>query len=168
MALRLLALEVLLAEGRGGKVVGGYAAGDLAVHLLGPGAVDVVGAEAGLHVAHGNLLIEGSEGSGGGGGGVAVDQHHIGLARLEHVAHTGEHAGGDIVEVLPLLHDVQVVIRLHIEDPEHLVQHLTVLSRYAHDCLEILRILLELLHQRAHLDALRAGSENEHYFFHIN
>ena len=154
LALRFLVEEVLLAEWRGGKVVGGDAAGDLAIHLLGPGAVDVVGAEAGLHVAHGNLLVEGSEGSGGGGGGVAVDQHHIGLARLEHVAHTGEHAGGDIVQVLPLLHNIEVEVGLHVEDAQHLVQHLAVLSRHAHNRLKLTRILLELLDQRAYLDGL--------------
>ena len=166
LALRLLFEEVLLAEGRGGEVVGGDAAGDLAVHLLGPGAVDVVGAEAGLHVAHGNLLVERSEGSGGGGGGVAVDQHHIGLALLEHVAHTGEHAGGDVVQVLSLLHNVEVEVGLHLEDAQHLVQHLAVLSRHAHNRLKLLRIFLELLHQRAHLNRLRPRSKHKHYFFH--
>ena len=166
LALRLLVEEVLLAKGRGGEVVGGDAAGDLAVHLLGPGAVDVVGAEAGLHVAHGNLLVERSEGSGGGGGGVAVDQHHIGLAGLEHVAHTGEHAGGDIVQVLPLLHNIEVEVGLHLEDAQHLVQHLAVLPRHAHNRLKLLRILLELLHQRAHLNRLRPCTKHKHYFLH--
>ena len=167
-ALRLLVEEVLLAEGRGGEVVGGNAAGDLAVHLLGPGAVDVVGAEAGLHVAHGNLLVERSEGSGGGGGGVAVDQHHIGLARLEHVAHTGEHAGSDIVQVLSLLHNIEVEVGLHLEDAQHLVQHLAVLSRHAHNRLKLLRILLELLDQRTHLNRLWSRSKHKHYFFHYH
>ena len=158
-ALCLLVEEVLLAEGRGGEIVGGDAASDLAVHLLGPGAVDVVGAKAGLHVAHGNLLVEGSEGSGGGGGGVAVDQHHIWLARLEHVAHTGEHAGGDIVQVLPLLHDIEVVVGLDAEDVQDLVQHLPVLAGDADPGFEVFRMLLELLDQRAHLDGLRPRSK---------
>ena len=160
LALSLLFEEVLLAKGRGRKVVGGDAASDLAVHLLGPRAVYVVGAEAGLYVAHGNLLVERSEGSGGGGGGVAVDQHHIGLARLEHIAHTGEHAGGDIVQVLPLFHNIEVEVGLHLEDAQHLVQHLAVLSRHAHNRLKLLRILLELLHQRAHLNRLRPRSKH--------
>ena len=160
LALGLLVEEGLLAEGRGGEVVGGDTAGDLAVHLLGPGAVDVVGAEAGLHVPHGNLLIEGCEGSGGGGCGVTVDQHHIGLALLEYVAHTGEHAGGDVVQVLSLLHNIEVEVGLHLEDAQHLVKHLAVLSRHAHNRLKLLRILLELLDQRAHLDRLRPRSKH--------
>ena len=95
-----------------------------------------------------------------------MDQDHIRLALLEHVAHAGKHAGSDIVQVLPLLHDIQVIIRLHIEDAQHLIQHLPMLPSHAHDRLKFLRILLELFHQRAHLNGLRAGSENEHYCFH--
>ncbi len=159
-AVGLLLLQVVLAQRRGGEVVGGDAAGDLAVHLLRPGAVDVMGAEAGLNVAYGNLLVEGSEGSGGGGGGIAVDQHDIRHAHLEHVAHARQHAGRDVVQVLPLLHDVEVEVRLHLEDPQHLVQHLAVLAGDTDYCLEIFWMFLKLLYQRAHLDGLRAGSKH--------
>ena len=41
------------------------------------------------------------------------------------------------------------------------------LPSHAHDGLKLLRILLELLHQRAHLNGLGPGSENEHYGFHV-
>ena len=116
-----------------GEVVGGDAPRDLAVHLLGPGAVDVVGAQSGLDVAHGNLLVEGGQGGGRGGGGVAVDEDDVGLALFQHVAHAGEHAGRDVVEVLPLLHDVQVVVGADVKDTEHLVQHLAVLAGDADD-----------------------------------
>ena len=95
-----------------------------------------------------------------------MDQHHIWLALFEHVTHTGEHAGGDIVQVLSLLHNVEIIVRLHLEYLEHLVQHLAVLTGHTHNCLKIFRIFLELLHQRAHLDGLWPGSEDKHYFFH--
>ena len=164
----LLVLQVLLAQRRRGEIVGGDAAGDLAVHLLRPGAVDVVGAEAGLDMAYGDLLVKGRERRGGAGGRVAMDQDDIGLDLLQDVAHAGEHAGRDVVQVLPLLHDVQVEVRLDLEDPEHLVQHLPMLPGDAHNRLKLFRTLLELLHQRAHLDGLGAGSENEHYFLHLS
>ena len=106
LALCLLVEEVLLAQGRRSEVVGGDASSDLTVHLLRPRTVDVVGVEAGFHMAHGNLLIKSSQCSGGAGGRVTMDQNHIRLALLKHIAHPGEHASGDIVEVLPLLHDV--------------------------------------------------------------
>ena len=160
LAMGLFLLEVLLTEGRRGEVVGGDAASDLAVHLFGPRAVDVVSPETGLDMTHRNLLVESGEGGSGAGSRVTMDQDHIRLALLEYVAHAGKHAGSDIVQVLPLLHDIQVIIRLHLEYAQHLVQHLPMLPRHAHDRLKLLRILLELLHQRAHLDGLRAGSEN--------
>lgn len=47
--------EVLLAGLRGGEVVLAHDVHRLAVELLGPGAVDVVRAQAGLHMAHGDL-----------------------------------------------------------------------------------------------------------------
>ena len=165
LAMSLFLLEVLFAEGRRSEIVGGDATSDLPVHLLRPGAVDVVRPETGLDMAHGNLLVEGGEGGGGASCRVTMDQDDIRLAFLEHVAHAGEHAGSYVVQVLPVLHDIQVKIRLHIEDAQHLVQHLPMLPSHAHNRLELLRILLELLHQRAHLDGLRAGSENEHNSF---
>lgn len=121
LTVSLLVLEVLLAKGRRGKVVGGNAAGDLPVHLLWPRAIDIVRPESGLDMAHRNLLVEGGKGGGGAGGRVAMNQNHIRLALFEHVAHAGKHASGDIVQVLPLLHDIQVIIRFHVEDAQHLV-----------------------------------------------
>ena len=162
----LLIQEVLLAERGGREVVGGDAPGDLPVHLLRPGAVDVVGAEARFDMAHGDLLVERGERSRRAGGRVAMDQDHIWLHLRKHIAHPREHPRRHIIQVLPLLHDIQVEVRLHLEDPQHLVQHLPMLPRHAHDRLKLLRILLELLHQRAHLDGLRPGPENEHDFFH--
>lgn len=163
----LLLPQVALAEWRGREVVGGDPPGNLPIHLLRPWAVDVVGTQAGLHVADGDLLVERGEGGGGAGGGVAMDKDHIGLDFLEHVSRAGQHAGGDVVQVLALLHDVQVKIRLHLKYLEHLVQHLPMLPGDAHDGLELIGIFLELLHQGAHLDGLWAGAEDEEYFLHI-
>lgn len=54
----------------------------------------------------------------------------------------------------------------HVEDAQHLVEHLAMLARHGHDCLKLIRSRLELVDERAHLDRLRAGAEDEHYFFH--
>lgn len=51
-------------------------------------------------------------------------------------------------------------VRHDFENLENLVQHLTVLAGNTDYCLEILRILLELLNQRAHLNGLWPGSED--------
>ena len=60
LALGFLFFQVALAQRCGREVICRDAARDLAVHLLRPGAVDVVGAEASLDMTHGYLLIEGS------------------------------------------------------------------------------------------------------------
>lgn len=52
----------------------------------------------------------------------------------------------------------------HVEDAQHLVEHLAVLARHGHNGLELIRTRLELVDKRAHLDGLRAGAEDEHYF----
>lgn len=55
----------------------------------------------------------------------------------------------------------------HVEDSQHLVEHLAVLARHGHDGLELLLARLQLVDERAHLDCLRAGAEDEHDSFHI-
>ena len=160
LALGFLFLQVALAEGCGREIIRCNTSRNLAVHLLRPGAIDVVGAQASLYMANRNLLVEGCQGSSCAGGGISVNEHHIGLALLEDIAHTSEYTGRDIVEVLSLLHDVQVVIGLHIKDGEHLVQHLTVLTGNTHYSLKLCRVLLELLHQRAHFNSLWACSKH--------
>lgn len=159
--------QVFAAEGGGREVVGGDASRQLAVHLFGPRAVDVVGAESCFDVSDGYLPVECGEGCGGAGGGVAVDEHYVGGGFREHVAHADEHAGGDIVEVLTLLHDVEVVVGGDVEDGEHLVEHLAVLSGDADDGLERVGVFLELFDERCHLDGFRACPEDEHYLFHV-
>ena len=166
LAMGLFLQEVLFAEGRRCEIVGGNASGNLPVHLLGPRAIDVVSPEAGLDMTHRNLLIESGEGGSGACGRVSMDQDHIRLALLEHIAHAGKHTGSHIVKILSLLHDIQIIIRLHLEDAQYLIQHLPMLPSHTHNRLKLLRILLELLHQRAHLDGLGAGSEDKHYFLH--
>ena len=140
--------------------------GNLPIHLFRPWAVDVVGAEAGLDMAHGDLLLECGEGCCGAGSRVAMDKNHIGGGFLEHITHAGQDAGGNVVQVLSLFHDVQIIVGLDLKDFEHLVQHLSVLAGHAYDGFELIRMLLELLHQRAHLDGLWAGTEDEHNFLH--
>ena len=46
------------------------------------------------------------------------------------------------------------------------IQLVQVLSRHAHNRLKLLRILLELLDQRTHLNRLRSCSKHKHYFLH--
>lgn len=158
-----LAEQVLLARLRGREVVLAHDVDRLAVELLRPGAVDVVRAQAGLHMPHGDLQVETRERCGEAGRGVAVDQDHVGRLVLEDGLELKQHVARHVEQRLARLHDRQVVVGSHIEDAQNLVQHLAVLAGHSHDGLELIRTRLELVDERAHLDCLRAGAEDEHY-----
>ena len=159
-----LAEQVLLARLRGGEVVLAHDVDGLAVELLRPGAVDVVRAQARLDVAHGDRQVEARECRGKTGRGVAVDQNHVGPLVLEDRLELEQDIARHVEQRLARLHDGQVVVGSHIEDAQHLVEHLAMLASHGHDGLELIRTRLELVDERAHLDGLRAGAEDEHYF----
>ena len=60
------------------------------------------------------------------------------------------------------------MIRLDIEHTQHLIEHFTMLTRNGYHSLELIGMAFELVHERAHLDSLRAGAEDEHDLFHIS
>lgn len=159
-----LVKKVLLTGLRGGEVVLAHDVDRLAVELLGPGAVDVVRAQAGLDVAHGYLQVEARERRGEAGRGVAVHEHDVGPLVLEDGLELEQHVARDVEQRLARPHDSQIVVGRNIEDAQHLVEHLAVLARHGHDGLELLLARLQLVDERAHLDCLRAGAEDEHYF----
>lgn len=158
-----LAEQVLLARLRGREVVLAHDVDRLAVELLRPGAVDVVRAQAGLHMPHGDLQVETRERRGEAGRGVAVDQDHVGRLALEDGLELKQHVARHVEQRLARLHDRQVVVGSHTEGAQNLVEHLSVLAGHSHDGLELIRTRLELVDERAHLDCLRAGAEDEHY-----
>ena len=155
--------KVLPARLRGGEVVLAHDVYRLAVELLGPGAVDVVRAQARLDVAHGDLQVEACERRREAGRGVAVDQHDVGPLVLEDRLEFEHHVARHVEQRLARFHNRQVVVGSHVEDAQHLVEHLAVLAGYGHHGLELIRARLKLVDERAHLDSLRAGAEDEHY-----
>lgn len=158
--------QVHLARLRRGEVVLAHDVYRLAVELLGPGAVDVVRAQAGLYVPHRDLQVEARECGGKAGRGVAVNQDDVGPLVLEDGPELEQNVARDVEQRLARLHDRQVVVGSHTEDAQHLVEHLAVLARHGHDGLKLLLARLQLVDERAHLDCLRAGAEDEHDFFH--
>lgn len=169
LRLRLaLAEQVLLAGLRGGEVILAHDVDGLAVELLGPGAVDVVRAQARLDVAHGDLKVEAGERCGEAGRGVAVDQDDVGPLVLEDGLELEQHVARNVEQRLAGLHDRQVVVWSHAEDAQHLVEHLAVLTGDRHNRVELVGARPQLVHERAHLNGLRTGAEDEHNFFHIS
>ena len=114
---------------------------------------------------HGDLQVEAGQRGGEAGRRVAVDQDHVGPLVLEDGLELQKHVARHVEQRLPRPHDRQVVVGSHTEDAQHLVEHLAVLARHGHDGLELLLARLELVDERAHLDCLRAGTEDEHYLF---
>ena len=159
--------EVGAAQRRGREVVGRYAPRYLTVHLLGPRTVNVMGAQSRLDMSHWYLLVECRQRRGRRGGRIAVHEHDVGAGAAQYIAHAQQHARGHVVEVLPLLHDIQIVIGLYVEYAQHLIQHLTMLTGNAYDAAEAIRMFGQLLDQRSHFDSLRTRSEDRHDRFHI-
>lgn len=120
-------------------------------------------AQAGLDVPNGNLQVEACERRGEAGRGVTVDQNHVGPLVLEDGLELEQNVARHVEQRLARLHDRQVVVGSHVEDAQNLVQHLAVLARHCHDGLELIPARLKLVGERAHLDGLRAGAEDEHY-----
>lgn len=161
-----LVQQVLPARLRGGEIVLAHDVDSLAVELLRPGAVDVVRTQAGLDMPHGDLQVEARERSGEAGRGIAVDQDDVGFLVLEDGLELEQYVARHVEQRLAGLHDRQVVVGRHVEDAQHLVEHLAVLACHGNDGLELLLARLQLVDERAHLDCLRAGAEDEHDFFH--
>ena len=161
--------QVLPARLRGGEVILAHDIDGLAVELLRPGAVDVVRAQAGLDVAHGDLQVEAGERRREAGRSVTMDQDHVGPLVLEDGLELEQHVARHVEQGLARLHDGEVVVGCHVEDAQHLVEHLAVLAGHGDDSIELIRVRLQLVDERAHLDCLRTGAEDDHYliFRHI-
>lgn len=155
--------QILFARLRGGEEVFAHDVDRLAVELLRPGAVDVACAQARLDVAHGDLQVEACERRREAGRSVTMDQHHVGSLVLEDGLELEQNVACNIEQRLARLHDRQVMVGCHVEDSKDLVEHFAVLARYGDDGLELIRVRLQLVDERAHLDCLRSGAEDEHY-----
>ena len=158
------AQKVLLAGLSGREIVLGDDIHRLAVELLGPGAVYIVGAKARLHVANGDVEVEACKGRREAGGRVAVHQHHVRLIAFQHGLDLQQNVARNIEKRLARPHNRQVVVGHHAEHVQHLVEHLTVLPGDGHHDVEFPRTCLQLVGKRAHLDGLRPRAEDEHYF----
>ena len=145
---------------RGGEVQLGQLGDQAPIRLLRKGIKQVVGAQAGLHMTHRNLLIEGSQSTGKSRGGVALHQHQIGALIGEFLLQSLQGRTGHVGERLVGGHQGQIVIGLQIEEIHHLAHHLAMLTGEHHPGAEILGRQKRQDH-RGQLDRLRAGAQND-------
>ena len=83
----------------------------------------------------------------------------------ENIAHPCQHAGGNIIEILTLFHDVEVIIRHNIKQLKHLVKHFTMLSGYSNYGFECIGMLFKFLYQGSHFNCFRSGTEDNQNLF---
>ena len=109
---------------------------------------------------HRHVLVECRQGSGERGGGVALHQQHLRLFGLDHRFEGYQDARRDLRQRLPGLHQVQVVIRRHIECRQHLIQHRAMLRRHTDAHLKP-RALPQVQQHRAELDGFGPRAEDK-------
>lgn len=85
-----------------------------------------------------------------------MHQHDFGLESVEHFVHPVQDPRGNAGQCLALGNHVQVEIGDDVEQPQHLVQHMPVLTRHADSQLEIAGSL-DAVDQRRHFDGFRPG-----------
>ncbi len=140
---------------------GGNAAGLSARHLFGERIISVVGAQAGFHMTHRNLVVKRGQGGGHHRHRVALHKEHIGSVPGEKVVHTQNDPAGKLSQSLPMLHQVQVIVSLDIKPLHHLVQHLPVLGGDGYYRFKFRR-LFQGVYDRRQLDSLGARPEHTH------
>ena len=145
----------------GGEVQGGEARGHHPVHLFRKRLRQIAGAQSGLDVSHGNVLVEGRQRARQRGGGIALHQDHVGPFGRQDGLQLREDARGGLRQRLSRLHHVQVVIRRHLERRQHLVQHAAMLRRHAGLHRKLAGPLPHVQQHRAEFDRFRARAEDE-------
>ena len=116
-------------------------------------------------MTHGYLQIKTRECRSEGCGGIPVNKHHIGAHLLQNGLQLKQDIARNVEKRLSGLHDGQIVIWHNLENPQHLLEHFTMLTRHTHRNVEFVRTRLQLVNERTHLDRLWACAKNEHYFF---
>ena len=133
------------------------------VDFLGEGASLVPCAEPGLDVADGHTGIKSREGRRHDGRRVSLREDHVRPFLREDFFHPEQDPGGDVFQRLPLLHDVEIVMRPDLEYCQNLVEHLPVLRRHAHPGLEIPGMLQEFMNDGGQFDRFGPCPKNHEY-----
>ena len=130
--------QVLLAGFRGGEGVLAHDVDRLAIELLLPGAEDDVRAKVHLDMPHRDLQVETCECRDEACRGVAVEQENVALLVLEDGFELDQYVARHVEQRLIRLHDRKVMVGIHVEDAQLLVEHLGELTGHGHDGIELI------------------------------
>ena len=154
--------QIGLRRARRRKIEVGDAARQTAVHLLRERRILIVRAQTSLDVADSRLMVISRKCTGKCRRRISVNEHDIRFFLRQDLVKAHHSPRRDIKKRLASRHDVEIMIRLDMEEVEHLIEHFAVLGGNGHYRFNRLRVLLELQDNRSHLDGLRTRAEDSH------
>jgi hypothetical protein len=123
-----LAQQVLARGLRRREVELGNRRGQPTVHLFGERLILVVGAQPRLHMPERDFVIECGKRGDEGGGRIALRQHDLGGRLAQYPVQPLQRAQRNLGQRLARGHNIEVYIGRQVEQAQHLVEHLAVLS----------------------------------------
>ena len=112
-----------------------------------------------------DLIVECRQRPHKGRGRVAMHQYHVGFDFRQYFLKSEQGFGRDVEQRLLRRHDVEIKIGFDIEQPQHLIEHLSVLSRHRHDRFKF-GVPFELEDHRRHFYCFGSRAEYRHHFQH--
>ena len=131
-----------------------------AVGFLREGIQKIVGAQTGLHMTNRDLLVKRSQTSGKRRGGVALHQDQLRWIGLKVFPQPLQRSTGDMCQGLTGGHQIEILIRLEMEQIHHLAHHFAVLTGQDDTGLQCITGL-KRPDDRSQLDRLRTRSQND-------
>lgn len=119
-------------------------------------------AQACFDVSDADLLVESGKSGREGRRRVAVDKDVIRFFLLQYIFQAAEDAGGDVIERLSALHDVEIIVDRQSEEVDDLIEHFPVLGGQADLGINFF-MLQQFPDKGRHLDGFRSGAEYRHY-----
>ena len=111
---------------------------------------------------HGNAAVERGERGDHGGRGIPLDEDGVRLSLLKRCVEPFHRLGREPGECLIGLHEIKVEVWRNAECPQHLIEHLPVLTCRTNDRLGAVRAGAELTDDGRHLDGLGPRPEDDH------
>lgn len=140
----------------------------LPIELLRPRAIDVVRTKSRFNMPHGNMEVEASKRGCKGSSRISMHQYDIWLFLLKNSFEPKEDFACNVKQRLTRFHDCQIIFWSYAENPQHLVQHFSMLTSNCNDCLKFVGSRFQLFHEGAHLYCFRTCPEHKQDLYPIH